>query len=78
MAMLTMAMLRASSIRTVGICHSVQVCVPQLLYRLGLPQDHVKYRIAGINHMAWLLEITRNGEDYYPEIKRCAKEGRCV
>lgn len=43
MAMLTMAMLRASSIRTVGICHSVQVCVPQLLYRLGLPQDHVKY-----------------------------------
>ena len=75
MAMLTMAMLRASSIRTVGICHSVQVCVPQLLYRLGLPQDHVKYRIAGINHMAWLLEITRNGEDYYPEIKRCAKEG---
>ena len=75
MAMLTMAMLRASSIRTVGICHSVQVCVPQLLYRLGLPQDHVKYRIAGINHMAWLLEITRNGEDYYPEIKRRAKEG---
>ncbi len=29
-------------------------------------------RIAGINHMAWLLEITRDGEDLYPEIKRRA------
>lgn len=42
---------------------------------LGLPQDHVKYKIAGINHMAWLLEITRNGEDYYPQIKQRAEEG---
>lgn len=75
MAMLTLAMLRSSPINTVGICHSVQVCVPQLLYRLGLPQDGVRWKIAGINHMAWLLEITRNGEDYYPEIRRRAVEG---
>ena len=75
MAMLTMAMLKSSPIQTVGICHSVQVCVPQLLYRLGLPMDHVSWKIAGINHMAWLLEITRNGQDYYPEIKRRAIEG---
>lgn len=78
MAMLTMAMLKSSSIQTIGICHSVQVCVPQLLYRLGLPQDGVRYKIAGINHMAWLLEITRNGKDYYPEIKKRAVEGPIV
>lgn len=75
MAMLTLAMLRSSPIKTIGICHSVQVCVPQLLYRLGLPQDGVHWKIAGINHMAWLLEIERNGEDYYPEIRRRAVEG---
>lgn len=78
MAMLTLAMLKSSPIKTIGICHSVQVCVPQLLYRLGLPQDGVRYKIAGINHMAWLLEITRNGEDYYPEIKRRAVEGPII
>lgn len=78
MAMLTLAMLKSSPIKTIGICHSVQVCVPQLLYRLGLPQDGVCYKIAGINHMAWLLEITRNGEDYYPEIKRRAVEGPII
>ena len=49
-----------------------------LLGRLGLPQDGLNYRIAGINHMAWLLEITRNGKDYYPEIKKRAAEGPII
>ncbi len=78
MSMLTLAMLKSSAVRTIGICHSVQICVPQLLYRLGLPQDGLKYKIAGINHMAWLLEITRNGEDYYPAIKEKAANGPII
>lgn len=74
MSMLTLAMLRATPIKTIGLCHSHQECVPMLLTMLDLPQDGVNYRIAGINHQAWLLEITRNGEDYYPIIKQRAKE----
>ena len=34
--------------------------------------ENVQWKIAGINHMAWLLEVTRSGEDLYPEIKRRA------
>lgn len=75
MSMLTLAMGRATSVKTVGLCHSHQECVPMLLGRLGLPKDGVKHKIAGINHMAWLLEITRNGKDYYPEIKEKALTG---
>lgn len=75
MSMLTLAMNRATPIQTIGLCHSHQECVPMLLGRLGLPKDGVNYRIAGINHMAWLLEITRHGEDYYPEIKQRALTG---
>lgn len=78
MSMLCLAMFRATSIETVGLCHSHQACVPQLLRKLDLPQDGVAYKIAGINHMAWLLEITRNGEDYYPMIKKRALEGPIV
>ncbi len=72
MAMLTGAMLRATSIRTVGLCHSVQACAEHLLRHLDMPGDNVQWNIAGINHMAWLLSISRNGEDLYPEIKRRA------
>ncbi len=73
MAMLTGAMLRYTQVKTVGLCHSVQVCAPTLLNELGMGyDDSVQYKIAGINHQAWLLECTRSGEDLYPEIKRRA------
>ena len=77
MAMLTGYMLRYTKIKTIGLCHSVQVCSETLLNGLGM-QDKLegrKEKIAGINHMAWLLEIKdKDGNDLYPEIKRRAKE----
>ena len=72
MAMLTGYMLRYTPVKTVGLCHSVQVCSEHLLRELGM-EDRLEgrqERIAGINHMAWLLELKdRHGNDLYPEIK---------
>jgi len=72
MAMLTGYMLQHTPIKTIGLCHSVQVCTKGLLESLGM-EDKLEGRkelIAGINHMAWLLEIKdKNGVDLYPEIK---------
>jgi alpha-galactosidase len=72
MAVLTNAMITHGGVNTVGLCHSVQVCVPHLFRHLGMDDTGVQYKIAGINHMAWLLEITKDGVDLYPEIKRRA------
>ena len=80
MAILTGYLQRYTGVRTVGLCHSVQVCVSGLLKRLGLTGQYgdgseLISRIAGINHRAWLLELTdRNGNDLYPLIRRLAKE----
>jgi len=73
MGIITGAMLKGSSIRTVGLCHSVQGCARGLCRQLDLPSDKLKWKIAGINHQGWLLEISREGEDLYPEIKRRAQ-----
>jgi alpha-galactosidase len=73
MAMLTGAMLKATSVHAVGLCHSVQACAPHLCAELDLPSDDLRWKIAGINHQGWLLEISRHGEDLYPEIKRRAE-----
>ena len=77
MAMLTGYMQRYTKIKTIGLCHSVQCCSENLLKDLGM-EDKLEGRtekIAGINHMAWLLEIKdKEGNDLYPEIKRRAKE----
>ncbi|QHD16557.1 alpha-glucosidase/alpha-galactosidase [Staphylococcus equorum] len=75
MAVLTNIMLK-EGIKTVGLCHSVQVCASELLESLELPKDNIQWKIAGINHMAWLLEIKRNEKDLYPEIKKRAKENQ--
>ena len=77
MAMLTGYISRYTGVQMVGLCHSVQVCSEHLLKKLDM-EDKIegrKEKIAGINHMAWLLELRdRDGNDLYPEIKRRAKE----
>jgi len=74
MAILTGALLRHTGVKAVGLCHSVQACAPSLIDRLGM-RDKVKnlrWKVAGINHMAWLLEVSDGDKDLYPEIKRRA------
>lgn len=75
MAILTGYMQRYTGVKTVGLCHSVQVCTKELFKRLEMEDVKIGHElIAGINHMAWLLEITdAKGNDLYPEIKRRAK-----
>lgn len=74
MAILTGTMLRYTGIKTVGLCHSVQCCAKELLEGIGMDTENIQWKIAGINHMAWLLEISKDGKDLYPEIKRRALE----
>ncbi len=75
MAMLTGFMQRYTGVKTVGLCHSVQVCAQSIMEQVGMEYDDtVQWKIAGINHQAWLLEITKDGVDLYPEIKRRALE----
>jgi alpha-galactosidase len=76
MAMLTMGILKGTKIKTVGLCHSVQVCVSELFKQLGISEqynaDEFQWKIAGINHMAFLLELTKDGKDFYPTIRELA------
>ena len=76
MAILTGYMNRYTPIKTIGLCHSVQVCVEALLNACEIKDAEVgSSLIAGINHMAWLLEIKdKNGADLYPLIRTKAKE----
>ena len=77
MAMLTGYLQTYTDIQTVGLCHSVQVCIPQLFKALDMEAliSEAKWDIAGINHQAWLLKVEDGkGNDLYPEIKRRAAE----
>ncbi|MFA5693052.1 MAG: hypothetical protein WC907_05490, partial [Acholeplasmataceae bacterium] len=73
MAILTGYMEKHLDIKVIGLCHSVQVCVPHLFESLKMEEykNKVKWEIAGINHQAWLLKVEDlEGNDLYPEIKK--------
>jgi len=80
MVMNCWAISRATKIKTVGLCHSVQGTAEQLAEDIGVPIDEINYFCAGINHMAFYLRFERkvNGatEDLYPAIRRVLAEGR--
>ncbi len=76
MAMNCWAISRASSIKTVGLCHSVQHTASEIAYDIGVPVEEIDYHCAGINHMAFYTRFERNGEDLYPRIKQVLEENR--
>ena len=74
MAMNCWAINRASKIRTVGLCHSVQGTAKVLSDDIGVPYDEINYVCAGINHMAFYLRFEHNGEDLYPRLHQSLEE----
>jgi alpha-galactosidase len=80
MAINCWAVNRASRIKTVGLCHSVQGTAEQLARDLQIPIAEINYLCAGINHMAFYLRFERKRadgvEDLYPQLHQVAAEGR--
>ena len=76
MAMNCWALSRATPIKTVGLCHSVQGTAMQISQDIGVPYNDINYLCAGINHMAFYLKFERDGEDLYPLIHQVLEEDR--
>ena len=73
MSILTLAALKGTAMRTVGLCHSVQGTSRQLARYLELPYHELEWRCAGINHNAWFTELRHNGQDMYPRLRQRAQ-----
>ena len=69
------AMNSSSTIRTVGLCHSVQHTAADLARDINVPIEDIDYLCAGINHNAFYLKFERDGEDLYPLIRAVAQSG---
>jgi alpha-galactosidase len=82
MAILCWALSRATAIKTVGLCHSVQGTAEQLARDIKVPINEISYLCAGINHMAFYLRFERQTadgrQDLYPLIHRVVDEGRVM
>jgi len=59
-----------------GLCHSVQNTVAEFGHDLDLPADEIRHRVAGINHVAFFLEVSHNGQSLYPRLRDGYRSGR--
>jgi alpha-galactosidase len=69
MSMSVLAASRASSVPVWGMCHSVHYTVENIADYLQIDKSEIMFRAAGVNHLAWLTELTRNGTDLYPLLR---------
>ncbi|PRY25397.1 alpha-galactosidase [Aliiruegeria haliotis] len=65
---------RYPGIRQVGLCHSVPLSILELSQDLQIPVETMRYRCAGINHMAFFLELSQvqsdgSLRDLYPALR---------
>ena len=74
MAMVCWAVLKATKIQTIGLCHSVQGTAARLARYMGLPFADLVYRAAGINHMNFYLKLEYQGKDAYPRLRRAMRK----
>lgn len=66
---------RYPHVKQVGLCHSVQNTVQELAHDLDLPQDEICYRVAGVNHVAFFLDLTHKGQSLYPALRDGYRNG---
>jgi alpha-galactosidase len=67
---------RYPHVKQVGLCHSVQNTVQELAHDLDLPKDEIRYRVAGVNHVAFFLDLTHKGTSLYPALREGYHTGR--
>ncbi len=76
MSALVLAAVRAQpSLEVVGLCHSVQGTSERIATKyLEVDYADLRYKVGGINHLAWFTELEVNGEDVYPQLFEAMKD----
>jgi alpha-galactosidase len=75
MSMLCRALFRDTSVKLVGLCHSVQGLAAHLASWIDVAAADVVWECAGINHQAWLLRFERrSGESLYPLLRSAVEK----
>ena len=74
MNVMCLAAARASNMEVVGLCHSVQGTSRMLAKFAGVPYEQVRWKCAGINHLAWFTEFASSQGSLYPLLFELARD----
>ena len=66
---LVRAVHKTSSIKAAGLCHGVLHTREVIAHALGVPHHELSVTVAGLNHLAWVLDMRHGGQDLYPAFR---------
>jgi alpha-galactosidase len=74
MNMMCLAAERASTMKVVGLCHSVQGTSRMLARFAEVAYEEVRWECAGINHLAWFTRFDGPDGSLYPRLMELARD----
>ncbi|MBA2598764.1 MAG: hypothetical protein H0V00_19255 [Chloroflexia bacterium] len=66
---LVRAVHKMSPIKTAGLCHGVLHTRQAIAQALGLAPTELSLTAAGLNHLAWVLDLRQDGSNVYPRFR---------
>jgi alpha-galactosidase len=70
---LVRAVHKSSAIKCAGLCHGVLHTRQAIAHDLGLAPADLSLTAAGINHLAWVLDLRHDGQDLYPRFRELVR-----
>ena len=70
---LVRAVHKSSPVRCAGLCHGVLHTREAIAHDLGLAPADLSLTAAGINHLAWVLDLRNDGLDVYPRFRELVR-----
>src|SRR5215218_5800077 len=64
---------KSSPVRCAGLCHGVLHTREAIAHDLGLAPADLSLTAAGINHLAWVLDLRNDGLDVYPRFRELVR-----
>jgi alpha-galactosidase len=74
MAINVWALSEITALRTVGLCHNVNLTAERLARWVGVPFPELDLWVGGINHMVWFLKLEHRGQDVYPRLRAAMQD----
>jgi alpha-galactosidase len=65
---------KTSAIRCAGLCHGVLHTRAEIATDLGYASPELALTVAGLNHLAWVLDMRVAGEDVYPRFRDIVRQ----
>jgi alpha-galactosidase len=71
----TLAAFKYGGVKAAGFCHGIGIGYENVSRLLGIPEEDLDIKAAGLNHFTWIIDVRRQstGEDLYPALR--AKAG---